>query len=55
MNLTREYCDEIVKVAKKYDKATGEERKALGRKLDELANPLSEGQLRQVAKIVARA
>lgn len=55
MNLDNEYIGRLRAAAKAYDAETRpEKRTELGAALDALAEPLSEGQLRQVAKMVNR-
>lgn len=55
MNLTNEFINDIRAAAKAYDGATDpEERRAQGARLDALADQLSEGQLKQVAKMIMR-
>ena len=54
MNLTRDYIDKIIVAAKAYDAETDmAKRSQLGQTLDQLANPLSDGQIRQLLKIMA--
>lgn len=55
MNLTNEFVEEVRKTARAYDGATNpDERRAQGARLDALADQLSEGQLKQVAKMIMR-
>ena len=55
MNLTNEFVEEVRKTARAYDGATTpDERRAQGARLDALADQLSEGQLKQVAKMIQR-
>ena len=53
MNLTRDYIDKVIVAAKTYDAETDiAKRSQLGQTLDQLANPLSDGQIRQLIKIM---
>lgn len=55
MNLTPDIIKTICDAAKAYDAATdADERASLGAKLDALADQLSDGQLKQVCKMVNR-
>ena len=55
MNLTNEFRNDIRAAFKAYDGATTpDERRAQGSRLDTLADQLSEGQLKQVAKMIMR-
>lgn len=55
MNLTPELVNDIRAAAKAYDGATThEERKAQGARLDALAEQLSDGHIKQVAKMIMR-
>lgn len=55
MNITPELVKDIRAAAKAYDGATThEERKAQGARLDALAEQLSDGQIKQVAKMIQR-
>ena len=55
MNLTPDFVEEVRKTARAYDGATTpDERRAQGARLDALADQLSEGQLKQVAKMIMR-
>ena len=55
MNLTPEFVNDIRAAAKAYDGATTpDERRAQGARLDALADQLSDGQLKQVCKIIER-
>ena len=56
MNLTDEYIGKVAAVAKAYDaeRTDMEARAELGRRLDELAAPLSDAQTLQLAKRLAR-
>lgn len=55
MDLTKEYINTLGAAAKAYDAETDMgKRVTLGARLDELAEPLSAGQLKQVAKIINR-
>lgn len=55
MNLTYEFVEEVRNIARAYDGATApDERRAQGARLDALADQLSEGQLKQVAKMIMR-
>ena len=54
MDITRDYIDKVIVAAKAYDVETDIlKRHQLGQTLDQLANPLSEGQVRQLLKIMA--
>ena len=54
MDLTRDYIDKVIVAAKAYDAETDTvKRHQLGQTLDQLANSLSEGQIRQLLKIMA--
>lgn len=55
MNLTPEYIKQVADAAKAYDNAKdAQERVALGARLDALADNLSEGQTKQVARMLMR-
>ena len=55
MNLTNEFINDIRAAAKAYDGATTpDDRRAQGARLDALADKLSEGQLKQVVKMIQR-
>lgn len=55
MNLTPEFVNEIRAAARAYDGATTpDERRAQGARLDALADQLSEGQIKQVCKMITR-
>lgn len=54
MQLTKEYIDQVRKVASEYDSEKDpQRRKAIGEKLDEVTSPLSDGQLLQMSKILS--
>ena len=56
MNLTNEFIEEVRKTARAYDGATDpDERRSQGAKLDALADQLSDGQVKQVCKMIMRA
>lgn len=55
MDLTKEHINSLGATAKAYDAETDMgKRVTLGAHLDELAEPLSAGQLKQVVKIINR-
>lgn len=55
MDLTTDFVNSIRAAAKAYDGATTpDERRTNGERLDALAAQLSEGQLRQVCKMIMR-
>lgn len=55
MDLNKDFIGRISDTAKAYDAETDMTRRvALGAKLDEMADLLSEGQLRQVSKMLMR-
>ena len=55
MDLTRDYIGKVIVAAKAYDAETDIlKRHQLGQTLDQLTNPLSEGQVRQLLKIMAK-
>lgn len=55
MNITKEFVEEVRKTARAYDGATAPaDRITQGARLDALADQLSDGQLKQVAKIINR-
>lgn len=55
MTLTNEFVEEVRKTVRAYDGATTpDERRAQGARLDALADLLSEGQLKQVARMIMR-
>ena len=56
MTLDQGYIDELRAKAKQYDaEQDSSKRTALGAELDRLADQLSEGQLRQVVKILLKS
>ena len=55
MNLTQDFIGQLRMTAKAYDAEKDQsKRAALGAELDRLADQLSEGQLRQVVKILLK-
>lgn len=55
MNLTPEFINEVRATAKAYDgEADATKRAELGSRLDSLAERLSDGQVKQVIKIISR-
>ena len=55
MNLTEEYIKRVETAAKAYNAENDMDKRAeLGRQFDELCDPLSEGQARQVCKRLMR-
>lgn len=55
MNITKEFVEEVRKSARAYDGATTpSERVALGARLDALAGQLSDGQIKQIRKMIMR-